>query len=201
MRITIDMMGQPCPKPVVEARKALAQPDTTDVLVLVDNLIAVQNLQKMSDGLGYQLSYVQNSETDYAVTIQKVDSGVAAVPAAAAPASSQTGNIVYFITADQLGISDTHPGRKLIKGFLYALSESPDVPEAILLVNTAVMLATDDSETLEDLKALEKRGTKILVCGDCIRYYEITDRLAAGSVSNMAEIVEVMTSAARTITI
>ena len=34
----LDMMGQPCPIPVVNAKKSLAEQNTTGVIVLVDNM-------------------------------------------------------------------------------------------------------------------------------------------------------------------
>ena len=49
----LDMTGKPCPIPVVQAKKLLAQPDVTGVTVLVDNNIAVQNLEKMAIVLQY----------------------------------------------------------------------------------------------------------------------------------------------------
>jgi len=48
--ITIDVLGKPCPIPVIEAKKALAEQSDEVVLVKADNIAAVQNLEKMANG-------------------------------------------------------------------------------------------------------------------------------------------------------
>ena len=106
-----------------------------------------------------------------------------------------------LITNDQLGVSEKEPGQKLMKSFLSTLGQSDNPPETVLLLNTGVKLAAEDSEILEDLKVLAERSTEILLCGTCVGYYELTGRIAVGRVTNMVEIVEKLTSAARTVTL
>ena len=40
---------------------------------------------------------------------------------------------------------------------------------------------------------------EIRTCGTCLNYYGLTDKLAVGSVTNMYDIVETMTSAGKVI--
>ena len=57
MEKTVDARGMACPLPVVNAKKAAEEMHAGDVLtVLVDNEIAVQNLQKFANHRGYQVS-------------------------------------------------------------------------------------------------------------------------------------------------
>jgi len=56
-----------------------------------------------------------------------------------------------------------------------------------------------DSDVLDDLQALEAQNTKILVCGTCTNFFGITQEIAAGSISNMYDIVETMSRAGRII--
>lgn len=51
----------------------------------------------------------------------------------------------------------------------------------------------------EDLKDLAARGVEILTCGTCLNFYGITEKLQIGSVTNMYDIVERMSSADRVI--
>ena len=54
MKKMIDCRGMACPLPVVNAKKTADELHTGDVLtVLVDNEIAVQNLQRFASGRGY----------------------------------------------------------------------------------------------------------------------------------------------------
>jgi len=107
----------------------------------------------------------------------------------------------FFITADQLGISDEAPGKRLMNNFLHALTQLPVAPEAILLVNSGVKLASKGSDALNDLQSLSDCGCVILSCGMCLDYYGLTDSLSMGKVSNMAEITGILTSASHTITL
>ena len=51
------------------------------------------------------------------------------------------------------------------------------------------------------IKAEEENGVEVLSCGTCLDFYEIKDKLAVGKVTNMYTAVEVVTSAAKTITL
>ena len=51
----------------------------------------------------------------------------------------------------------------------------------------------------EHLKALADKGVEIHVCGTCLNFYGITDKLAVGTVSNMYDIVTRMQKAAKVI--
>ena len=48
---------------------------------------------------------------------------------------------------------------------------------------------------LDDLKALEAQGIKILVCGTCLDFYRVKEKLRVGQVSNMYDIMETMLTA------
>ena len=110
-------------------------------------------------------------------------------------------NLVYLITADQLGISDAGPGQNLMNNYIHAISQHETVAKAILLVNTGVKLAVNDSGAFDDLKLLSERGCNILSCGMCLNYYELTVCLGVGRISNMQEISGIAASADKTITL
>ena len=59
------------------------------------------------------------------------------------------------VASDTMGEGDPALGKILMKGFLYALSQMDTLPETILFYNGGVMLTTEGSESLEDLKAME----------------------------------------------
>ena len=56
-----------------------------------------------------------------------------------------------------------------------------------------------DLRGFRDLKDLAARGVEILTCGTCLNFYGITEKLQVGSVTNMYDIVERMSSADRVI--
>ena len=94
-----------------------------------------------------------------------------------------------------MGEGEPALGKILMKGFLYALSQMDTLPETILFYNGGVMLTTEGSESLEDLKAMEEQGVKIYSCGTCLDFYNRKDLLKVGEVTNMYTIVELMAKA------
>ena len=56
-----------------------------------------------------------------------------------------------------------------------------------------------DAPDEKDLKTLEAEGVEIYTCGTCLNFYDITDKLAVGSITNMYDIVEMMEKAGKVI--
>ena len=200
----IDALGKPCPIPVIEAKKALAEQETTGVLVRVDNIVAVQNLEKMAGGYGYVFSYTTNAADSFEVTISKDGKAAPEVK----PAQSQSvqggessGGLVVVISKNTMGQGSEELGAILIKGFIYSLTELPTLPQTIIFFNSGAFLTSDGANTINDLKAMEESGAEILTCGTCANFYELQDKLAVGSITNMYVIAEKMATAAKVINI
>ncbi len=77
------------------------------------------------------------------------------------------------------------------------MAEQVERPDIIIFYNTGVKLAVQDSEVLEDLKALSDKGVEILVCGTCLNFFGIKEKLGVGIVSNMYDIASTMSRAGR----
>ena len=93
-------------------------------------------------------------------------------------------------------------GRNLMKMFLYTLSQADWVPASVLFMNGGVLLpAGEEEQVLESIRTLADRGAEILVCGTCLNYYGLADRVKVGVVSNMYDIVERMAGAAKVIAV
>jgi len=107
-----------------------------------------------------------------------------------------------LVSKETIGEGDDELGRNLMKMALYTLSESDDVPKALLFMNAGVRLVSGDSEqTIEHVKTLESRGCEVLVCGACLDFYDLKPELHVGKVSNMYEIMTHMQRAAKAITL
>lgn len=201
----IDASGQPCPIPVIRAKKALAAfgGKGGTVTVLVDSDISRQNLEKMASGLGYQSEYRQRDNGIIEVTIV-AGAGSPARDDSGQEAKSEPGQgsgLVVAISRDTMGEGNPELGRVLLKGFLYALREVNPVPKSILFFNSGAYLTSNDSNSLEDLRALEAAGTAILTCGTCTNFYGITEKLGVGEITNMYSIVAIMAGAGKLINI
>lgn len=204
---TIDMRTRPCPIPVIEAKKELARPGAAGVTVLVDNEIAVQNLQKMAVGLGHGFDARPGAAGDFSVRITKAghpesfEAAPARMPDAAPSSASHAGGAVVLISAQTLGRGDNALGAMLMKGFLYSLAELPAPPAALLFLNGGVRLVCEGGGSLSDLAALAERGTEIRACGACLNYYGLTDQVAVGAITDMGDIAGRLAAAPRVITL
>ena len=216
----IDAKGRQCPIPVVETKKALAGAAEGNVVeTLVDNEIAVQNLEKMAAQKGLVYSHTQEGPGCWRVRIKAGGADAAAAAgngstAGTGAAGTVTGGAVdgnagasggkgtvVVISADHMGEGDEGLGRLLVKSFLYALTSRDELPETLILYNGGAKLSVEGAETLEDLKVLEAGGVEILTCGTCLNHYGLTEKLRVGSVSNMYAICEKLMTAAKVVKI
>lgn len=180
---TIDLRGKPCPEPVVESRKAM-EGGVESFAVIVDNPASVKNITRAAGGLGWQ------AETAEEGGVFRMVLSPGAAPAEAGEAGPQAAGRVVFLASDRMGRGDDKLGGILVKAFLKTLVASEAPAGSLILMNFGVKLAVEGSEMLETLRTLEGRGWEILVCGTCLDYFDLKEKVRAGSVSNMFEIVE-----------
>ena len=199
MNKTVDARGMACPMPVVNAKKAAEDMKSGDVLtVIVDNEIAVQNLQRFATHKGFDVSAEKKSEKEYIITMN-----IVSAQTETSAAEEETEEIVchtdiikkgmtVVLSADVMGSGDERLGKNLMKAFVFVLTKQDNLPQTILCYNKGAFLSCEDADTLADLKVLEAEGVNILTCGTCLDFYGIKDKLAVGTVTNMYEIVEKM---------
>ncbi|HZK54983.1 MAG TPA: sulfurtransferase-like selenium metabolism protein YedF [Desulfosporosinus sp.] len=194
----IDAIGQVCPIPVIRAKKALEAMGAAGgvVAILVDSDISRQNLQKMATGLGYQSEYMQKENGIIEVTIVAGEGC-----AVEKPVTDEDSGLVVAIGRDTMGQGSQELGKILIKGFIYALKELTPPPTHVLFFNSGVSLAISDSNSMEDLRELEAAGVIVLICGTCTNYYDLTEKIGVGEITNMYGLVTVMAGAKRIINI
>jgi selenium metabolism protein YedF len=121
---------------------------------------------------------------------------LSAQPDSAAPGKPGAApHIVLFLTSDRMGDGPDELGRILMRSFLKTCKELPSPPWRAIFVNSGIALTTEGSPVLDDLHALEERGTEVLSCGTCLDYFQAKEKVRAGRVSTMAEIVQSLTAA------
>ena len=192
-------MGLACPQPVVKTIKALeglTGPCTVETHV--DNETAVQNVTRLAGTKGFPVRSEKLAEGHYVIYME-ADKAAAPQEAPVACVPDRRGNTVVAVTSDAMGHGSEELGRTLMKGFLYALSQSEELPKTILFYNGGARLTTEGSLSLEDLKSMEAQGVEIMTCGTCLNYYGLTEKLAVGQVTNMYSIVETLAKADKVI--
>ena len=201
-KIKVDAMGDQCPIPVIKTKKALKEiTETTLVEVHVDNEIAVQNLSKMAKQKNLEYKCEKLEEQHYIIKINAEAEGVSIQQKAPAENDKEIcytdrkSNTVVVLSSNQMGNGSEELGQILMKGFIFALTELDELPSTVLLYNSGVKLSTEGSNSIEDLKTLQAQGVEILSCGTCLNYYDLTEKLQVGDVTNMYFILEKMAQA------
>lgn len=108
---------------------------------------------------------------------------------------------VVVLNSNKMGQGDEELGTRLMVNFLSRLIDAELKPQMILLYNSGVKLAAKGSPVLESLQSLENLGIEIISCGTCVNFYGLADQIEAGRVSNMPEIVKVLTETKTIVTI
>ena len=197
-KLVIDARGDACPLPVVKTLKALGTlAGPGEVETVVDNKIAVENLSRMAGSKGCEFSSERTGEKEWhCVTACSEAVAVAAGEAEGAecyvPAKK---NVVVQVSAGVMGAGDDVLGKKLMKAFIFSLTQLDELPQTILFYNGGAYLTCEGSDSLEDLKNLADAGVEILTCGTCTDFYGISDKLAVGEVTNMYVIAQKLSGA------
>ena len=201
-KIVVNAMGELCPIPVVKATRALremTEPGTLEVHV--DNEISVQNLSRMATGYKLAARSEKLSGREFVVSME-VTNPIGETPLEEPPLScgpDTREDLVVAVDSAALGRGGDEVGTAVMKGFLFAVSQLPKLPAAMLFYNGGAHLTCRGSDSLEDLKTLEAQGVGILTCGTCLNHYGLTEELAVGNVTNMYAIVEKLAGAGKVI--
>lgn len=199
--IQVNAIGDACPLPVIKTKKAFDTMSPGLLEVLVDNDIAVQNIQRFAASSGSQCSVLQNG-TEFVISIEKGVSSPVVQPQQCdlvqpQPISAGTEKILVLLSSDTMGQGDDALGRILMKGFVFALTQLDELPDTVLLYNSGAKLSVNGSPSLDDLRSLQEHGVTIMTCGTCLNHFGLTDALGVGEVTNMYSIVEEMRCAGR----
>jgi selenium metabolism protein YedF len=197
----IDAKGLPCPKPVMLVKKALDIQD--EIIIEVDNETAADNIRMFAESKGCDVNISPEGDSIYHVhinNIKKSELKTKEIMCNNISDNIEKGPTVFVFSSNSMGNGDDKLGHLLIKGFIHATTELERLPEIMVFYNTGVKLLTVDSGTAEDICNIEKRGVKVIACGTCVNYFEIGDKIAAGSIGNMYDIVSILSSSVRIVT-
>lgn len=197
---TIDAKGKACPLPVVMAKKEIEN-GTANFDIVVDDMIAVTNIQKLAKTKGALMTY-KEQDGCFVVSITTSEENCEECETVINEVvNAPKGHWTLFVSKEFMGTGDDVLGKKLIDMFLYTLTETEDLPKNIIFMNGGVKITCFDEQAIEHLKVLNKLGVKIVVCGTCINFFGIEKDLKIGEISNMYEITELLQEAPKVITL
>jgi len=201
----IDARGKNCPIPVIMAKKEIDN-KSLSFSILVDNAIALENLKKLAKSQGYKVEFKGVNE-DYSVDFISGETTNSVFDLKESSQDQETdlsdskSQWVLFMAKDVIGEGDPALGESLIKMYFYTLSQGNCLPKAILFMNNGVKLPTTNPQVIEHLRTIADKGCEILVCGACLDFYNLTDQLQVGSISNMYAITEEINKASKVVTL
>lgn len=185
---TIDAMGLACPRPVILSKKLISEESPEEFEVKVDNFIATENLAKMAHEMGYKTEMTEHSKESYTVVFKKDPS----IEIKHEDGPHYSDEYMVVISSEMMCGGDEDFAKKLLEGFIYALSEQEVAPKVIVFYNGGVHIPTLWENSIKDLKFIESRGTEIFSCGLCLEHYGLKEKVQVGSITNMYKIVELM---------
>lgn len=200
----VDARGMACPKPLIMTKKALTE-SPEGFAVLMDNATSKDNVRRFLDdnNIGYEST--EDGGT-YRVDVSggtPADESELSHPDAAAycvdPETPKPGYIVSF-PSDRMGDAPEELQRILIEAFCGTLPDIRPYPDSVVFYASGVRLTLDDSPVLAGLRRLEDEGVKMLICGKCLDYYQVKDRVSVGRVSNMYDILSALADAGHVVT-
>jgi len=202
MRI-VDTKGQLCPAPLIATKRALKETAAGDsFIVLTDNQTSFSNVSRFLRD-NNTLFTVNDKDGIWSLTVTRTTGELAKqneeeyctpeVP------HFQKGDFVVAISSDKMGEGDADLGAQLMTNFIKAIHDLDILPSKMVFYNRGVFLGRNDSAVLELLKDLERMGVSLFLCGTCINHYSLEDKINIGSVSNMFEIAQIMSSARKVV--
>jgi selenium metabolism protein YedF len=199
---SVDARGLPCPQPLMLAKKALTEMSEGENLrMLLDNKLSCDNVIRFlqDHGLTPELS------TEEGVYTLKVKKGAATATlgnaaAYCAPAQPTAGSVIV-INHHGMGSGSEELGKILLQACINTLKEVTPLPEAILCYNAGVFAVAQGAPTVPALTELVAQGVTLLVCGTCVDYFELHNQVAVGTISNMYDILQQLSTAQRIITL
>ena len=108
---------------------------------------------------------------------------------------------VILITSHGMGNAEEKLQITLLSKYLELIPQNDGLPNAICFYTSGVKLVCEGSPVLEQLRTLESKGVRLIVCSTCLDFYKLTDRVKIGIVGGMPDIIEAQWKAEKVISI
>jgi selenium metabolism protein YedF len=117
------------------------------------------------------------------------------------PESSRHDEFALLVASDSFGRGDDDLGKLLMDRFLHEVGGASGLPDIVIFMNAGVKLVAEASPVLEHLRRLDQSGVELFACTTCLERFDLADKVEVGTKSDMRSIVEMLTRAARVITV
>jgi sulfur relay (sulfurtransferase) complex TusBCD TusD component (DsrE family) len=97
---------------------------------------------------------------------------------------------VIVVARDGMGEAPAELRHKLIKSYLSLLLKNDMLPRVICFYGAGVHQVGPASPVIEELRALESRGVRLVVCSTCASFFGMVDAIQVGLIGGMGDILE-----------
>jgi len=191
---SIDARGLLCPRPLIMTKKGLSELQSGEQMeVIIDNLTAKSNIEKFLSENYAKAECVEDNGI-YKLIITKISSEqIKEIDEQEYRVQSKKGKHVFVFKNER--IADDELGNMLTQGFFETIKEINPLPDKIIFYHKGVNLVLAGSPVLENLKHLESLGIEIMICGNCVAYYDVKEKIRVGTVSNAYDILTSLSNA------
>jgi selenium metabolism protein YedF len=198
-----DLRHLACPGPVLKLRDLLDEGEGEIRFHVADELCR-SNVTRFAGSRGAEVSVEDPGDGTFFITVTAAEDSAGARPGeealieAGTPAVERPGRpLVVQVSSDTMGGGDDDLGVLLLRSFLKTQLQLEEKPDAVIFYNNGVKLCSEGSMLLDDLREIEAAGIEIIACGTCLNFFELSDRLAVGRVTDMLEIATRLAGAGR----
>jgi len=189
----VDTRGERCPKPIIETKKALKEIAQGEVFAVVtDNKTAFLNISRFLSDNEIKFSVTESDGVwRFEVNNEKGISETTPAESYCEPDNNTgTGSYAVAISSETMGSGSDELGRNLMKSFFIALSVMERLPSLVVFYNSGVKLAAEGSDIADYLADLNRKGVEMILCGTCVDYYKLENKLVCGKIGDMYQILE-----------
>ncbi len=114
---------------------------------------------------------------------------------------AKNSSTVILVTRKGMGEAEEALQQKLLNVYLTMLKENDFTPGAICFYADGVKMVVEGSPVLDLLRELEQKGTRLIICMTCLKYFGLEDKVRVGIVGGMNDIVMAQWMADKVITV
>ena len=110
-------------------------------------------------------------------------------------------NLLLIVTRDGMGSGPIELQTVLVINFFKTLLKEKQTPQNMFFYADGVKLNTNGSEIEDELLELERRGSSLVTCTTCLNFYNLAAELASGRKGSMSDLVRLISSSGKIISI
>lgn len=115
--------------------------------------------------------------------------------------SFRQASTVILVPHNGMGHAEGDLPQTLAVKYFHLLNDSGMLPGAICFYTDGVKLVCEGSPALAELQALADSAVHLIVCGTCLNYFGLKDKVEVGIVGGMTDIIDAQWRADKMITL